>query len=69
MPELRNVRAPRSSHHEEVQGAIRKDHRDMRREQYQARRVKFKVRRAIETVRDFKYLGRITVMTTTTYQQ
>jgi hypothetical protein len=45
---------------EEVQGAIRKDHRDMRREQYQARRVKFKIRRVIETVRDFKYLGRIT---------
>jgi hypothetical protein len=42
-------------------GTIRKDQRDMRREQYQARLVKFNIgQEVIETVRDFKYLGRIT---------
>jgi hypothetical protein len=63
MPELRNVRAPQSSSPtSEVQvGTIRKDQRDMRREQYQARLVKFNIgQEVIETVRDFKYLGRIT---------
>jgi hypothetical protein len=63
MPELRNVRAPRSTHRRaKVQvGTIRKDQRDMRREQYQARLVKFNIgQEVIETVQDFKYLGRIT---------
>jgi hypothetical protein len=42
-------------------GTTRKDQRDMRREQHQARLVKFKIgEEEIETVRDFKYLGRIT---------
>jgi hypothetical protein len=43
------------------EGTIRKDQRDRIREQYRARRVKFKIgAETIETVRDFKYLGRIT---------
>jgi hypothetical protein len=42
-------------------GTTRKDQRDIRQGQNQARRVKFKIgEEEIETVRDFKYLGRIT---------
>jgi hypothetical protein len=41
-------------------GTIRKDERDRRREQNQARMVKFRIgQEVIATVRDFKYLGRI----------